>query len=514
MRAVVLIVCLLSAVVVGAAYHYRNSWYGGSWLASWVERGPAALRGTGERDASGDDTTALDVSPPSAAPTQDRPADDPPPAPAGSMPQRVAAALAESGVAPAVTAASAPPLDEDSEGQPPPSADRSRLTTEVAKAVKATSGLAPTGAGGEPTSVAVMEGVADVVGEAVGTALADTVSEDEAPALAETVARAVAEAIAATPSEATEQEVADAVAHAVERVVAEKQAERYIARITEPDTGPVAVERADHFVTQDQVISLLPEASLEATTLGALTQDPELDLDAPITVVHDVEQIEMTTPEKLIAAASGELDRPVRLLVGEEIEEITIGQVIERYSGDTERPIAMVQIARHYEITTPGELAEDASITLEQPLTIVRRPYRLESATVAELLRRKTEVDPDTVFYIRTVTDADVQGIWGIVYNSLVENYALGMRLRHGDQVQTYRIDIPPDADELLADRSSSYLGRLIDAKTSQSYVYNFMENRMGRNPDRIVPGQEIVIIDFQPEELIDIYKHFLEVEG
>ena len=32
--------------------------------------------------------------------------------------------------------------------------------------------------------------------------------------------------------------------------------------------------------------------------------------------------------------------------------------------------------------------------------------------------------------------------------------------------------------------------------------------------PDYIVPGQEIVIIDFQPEELIGIYKHFLAIQG
>ena len=36
----------------------------------------------------------------------------------------------------------------------------------------------------------------------------------------------------------------------------------------------------------------------------------------------------------------------------------------------------------------------------------------------------------------------------------------------------------------------------------------------MGQNPDRIVPGQEIVIIDFKPEELIAIYRHFIELRG
>ena len=67
---------------------------------------------------------------------------------------------------------------------------------------------------------------------------------------------------------------------------------------------------------------------------------------------------------------------------------------------------------------------------------------------------------------------------------------------------------------ELLEDRSSSYLGKMIDDKTKESYVYNFKENRMGRNPDEIHPGQEIVIVNFKPQELIDIYQHFIDRDG
>lgn len=504
MRALVLIACLLCAVVVGAAYHYRGSWYDGSWLESWVQRGPSFSRSveqTRQDDGSqGSKSEHAGIGAP--APSAD------------SMPERVAAVLAASGVV-------APAPDTDTEtasaagGEQSPSQAhaperRARLAAEVARAVKAEVDLAAGRDEPDPASQRTVEAVANVVGDAVGTALADTVSEDETSRVADAVASAVAEAVTATGADATEQEVADAVAHAVESVVAEKQAEHYIARITTPAAEPVSVEHADQFVTQDQVISLLPEASLEVTTLDALTADPDLGLDTPITVVREVEQIEMTTPEKLIAQAGGELDRPVRILVGDEIQELTVQQVIQRHAGNTEQPIAMVRIARHYQVTTPGELAADASLAPSEPLTVVKRPYHLESATVAELLRQKLEIHPDTLFYIRTVQDSDVQGIWGIVFDSLVENFARGMSIRHGDRVETYRVEIPRDADELMSDRSSSFLGRMIQEKTMQSHVYNFRENRMGRNPDRIFPGQEIVIIDFQPQELIGIYKHFL----
>ena len=36
----------------------------------------------------------------------------------------------------------------------------------------------------------------------------------------------------------------------------------------------------------------------------------------------------------------------------------------------------------------------------------------------------------------------------------------------------------------------------------------------MGRNPDQIFPGHEIIIVDFAPEELIGIYKHFVNERG
>ena len=103
----------------------------------------------------------------------------------------------------------------------------------------------------------------------------------------------------------------------------------------------------------------------------------------------------------------------------------------------------------------------------------------------------------------------DEQGIWGIVQFGLIENFARGMAVRRGEEIETYTVQIPKDADERLDDQSSSFLGRLIDRKTKDSYVYNYRENRMGRNPDTIYPGQEIVIINFEPGELEAIFEHF-----
>ncbi len=110
--------------------------------------------------------------------------------------------------------------------------------------------------------------------------------------------------------------------------------------------------------------------------------------------------------------------------------------------------------------------------------------------------------------------DTDDQGIWGIIHDGITSNFAQGMAIRRGKELNTYKVDIPRDADELLQDQSSSFLGKLIHKKTADSHVYNLKKNRMGKNPHQITAGQEIVIINCEPEELIGIYKHFVAKQG
>jgi len=289
----------------------------------------------------------------------------------------------------------------------------------------------------------------------------------------------------------------------------EKEAELYIAKLTEPDPDPVAVEKADHFITKDQMIALLPEGSAEETTLEELAADPTLSPDTPITVVKEVEQIEMTTPERIIAEAGGDLTKKIKILDDGKVKEATAGEVLEEYRKKPKQEIAVIKTVEYFEVTTPKEVANDPSITPGATLKIIRKPYRLEAATLEDLLREQEELTPDSIFYVRTVRETDAQGIWGIVHHGIIDNFARGMAIRRGEQINTYRVEIPVNADERLDDQTSSFLGRLIHDKAVRSYVYNFKRNRMGRNPDHVNPGQEIVIINFEPEELTDIYKHF-----
>ena len=358
------------------------------------------------------------------------------------------------------------------------------------------------------------------------------------------------------------------------------EAKQYVETLTATTPPTIPVDKADHFVTQDSVVGLVPEDSIESTTVGDLADDDTLTPDTPITIVREVEQIETAVPEQLIADSGGDLDRPLRIVVtyddtqridepsstdedaaeqsgatpdviaedtsepiattqnvaaedtsapiaatkiaaaedatapeaGEQsgVEEITVREALERMRTEPEKPLSIVKTVRHFEVMTLRELL-DSERDDGAFLNVVLQPYRIEAATLADLLRLHTTESPDTISYLHTVQPTDEQGIWGIVQFGLIENFARGMAVRRGEKIETYTVQIPRDADERLEDRSSSYLGKLIDRKTKESYVYNYRENRMGRNPDTIYPGQEIVIINFEPGELEAIYEHFAD---
>ena len=387
-------------------------------------------------------------------------------------------------------------------------------------------------------------------------------------------------------------------------------AKQYVETLTATTPPTIPVDKADHFVTQDSVVTMVPEDSIESTTVGDLADDDTLTPDTPITVVREVEQIETAVPEQLIADSGGDLDQPLRIVVkyddtqvidepsgtdedaaeqeetsqgiiaedtsepsaatqnlaaedtsepsaatqnvaaedtsepstttqnvaaedtsepsattqnvaaedtsarGTEerdgVEQITVREALERMRTEPEKPLSIVRTVRHFEVMTLRELL-DSQEDDNAFLKVVLQPYRIEAATLADLLRLHETRSPDTISYLHTVQPTDEQGIWGIVHFGLIENFARGMAVRRGEEIETYTVQIPSDADERLEDRSSSFLGKLIDRKTKESYVYNYRENRMGRNPDTIYPGQEIVIINFEPGELEAIYEHFAD---
>ena len=308
------------------------------------------------------------------------------------------------------------------------------------------------------------------------------------------------------------------------------EAKQYVETLAAAAPQTIPVDKAAHFATREQVLSLVPEDTIERVSVAELAKDDTLAAEAPITVVREVEQtVKTAVPEQLVAESGGDLDTRVRVLTraedspddterneagqeiaagSETVEKITVREALERLLAEPEKPISIIKTVRYFEVMTLRELLGTEGDT-DTLLDVVKRPYRIETATLADLLERQKAENPDSIFYLHTVRPTDEQGIWGIVQFGLMDNFARGMAIRRGEDTETYTVRIPRDADERLHDQSSSFLGKLIDRKTKESFVYNFREDRMGRNPDRIHPGQEIVIINFDPQELVSIYRHF-----
>lgn len=289
-----------------------------------------------------------------------------------------------------------------------------------------------------------------------------------------------------------------------------EEAERYIEEITERKDKPLEVDRADDFIRADEPITLMPKKEFQERTLSELRR--ELDPGSALTILRQQEQVELSTPKELLAEHGGNLDTKVKFLEGGQIREITVGAIAEQRSPDAS--ISIIRSVEHLEVTTVQELIDNDTIVDSTPLKVISEPYRLQSTTVGELLMGEQAVSDEYVFYVRNVAEEDTRGLWGIVHNGLVKNFASGIAIRRGEEIRNYQIEIPPGADARLEDLSSSYLGKMIDRKTRESYVYNYQKGSMGRNPDLILPGQEIVIVGFKPEELVEIYEHFVTRSG
>ncbi len=93
----------------------------------------------------------------------------------------------------------------------------------------------------------------------------------------------------------------------------------------------------------------------------------------------------------------------------------------------------------------------------------------------------------------------------GIIQSGLIHTFAQGIQL----DSSLISATIPKSADERLTNSTSSFLGAILDRKVKDTYVYNFEKGILGRNPDLINPGQELIIVTFTNAELISIYNHF-----
>ena len=140
----------------------------------------------------------------------------------------------------------------------------------------------------------------------------------------------------------------------------------------------------------------------------------------------------------------------------------------------------------------------------QQKMLSVGQLPQADQIKLQELLNNP-DTAADTLFYIHGVSDADKQGLWGIIQSGLIDTFARGIQLKNR-QLST---NIPQIADERMANSTSSFLGSILDEKVKDTYVYNYAKGVLGHNPNLINPGQELIIVSFTQNELVKIYDHF-----
>ena len=153
------------------------------------------------------------------------------------------------------------------------------------------------------------------------------------------------------------------------------------------------------------------------------------------------------------------------------------------------------------------ELAQNAkSVKVGKAQNAVSTQSEKNRIKLKELLN-DTDSDKKRIFYLHAVNATDEQGIWGIIQKGLTGTFSKGISLSQANG--TIRTLIPDDADEMLSNKNSSFLGKLLNYKVLTTYVYNYEKGNIGKNPDYIKPGQQLIIVTFTEEELMSIYQHF-----
>ena len=142
----------------------------------------------------------------------------------------------------------------------------------------------------------------------------------------------------------------------------------------------------------------------------------------------------------------------------------------------------------------------------DNSLPTLQNSGALHQIKLKELLDQ-SDSNGKRIFYIHAVNTNDRQGIWGILQQGLTDTFAKGITLPDKDKL--IKATIPLEADETLANRKSSFLGKLLHNKVTTTHIYNFRQGLLGKNPDLITPGQQLLIVSFTEDELLKVYQHY-----
>ncbi|EPJ55513.1 MAG: hypothetical protein OFPI_03160 [Osedax symbiont Rs2] len=299
------------------------------------------------------------------------------------------------------------------------------------------------------------------------------------------------------------------------------------------DTQAVAIEQA----AKQATLEIKPTSTAQLNTnapVQSVTTIPAPTIQAMPTVTTLAPKviIEPVTTSKTVENAPT-TDTSILTTLKKNIEEISdikVADLVNLVSKDQpkEKPVAVITpVAEIVAVTTSASSEPDLSVVNAadankliskatsqsgtEPM-IAKAPAAVTNQSEKNRIKLRellsdTESNNKRIFYLHAVNPSDEQGIWGIIQTGLTGTFSKGITLAQADG--KIRALIPQDADEILSSKKSSFLGRLLNYKVLTTYVYNYEQGNIGKNPDFIRPGQQLIIVTFTEEELMSVYNHF-----
>jgi hypothetical protein len=267
-------------------------------------------------------------------------------------------------------------------------------------------------------------------------------------------------------------------------------------------------EAQGEFVRHDGTIAI-PRLEHRTTTIGELQQDKTLAADTPLTL-HFIEQERTETSLEQLAKDSDDHQQIITIEHSDGSQvTASLAELLKKEELDIAAAVTLIKEQNRTQQLTAGELA-NTDIDVSQQVTATIN-HGSEELSVKDIIKTG-ELPDNALFYLHRVTEADIQGLWGIIQQGLIHRFRQGLSLEGiASNRDLVRVTIPADADEPLPTGLSSFLGRILSQKVESSYIYNFSTQTMGHDPNLIHPGQQLILIHFKPNELKRIYLFFAE---
>lgn len=291
-----------------------------------------------------------------------------------------------------------------------------------------------------------------------------------------------------------------------QQAITEKEAEQFVDHL-----GSRAVTldgKQGEFVRKDGTI-VIPKVEKRDTTIGQLLADKSLSPDTSVTIEYTETEKQQTTIQALDDSTEDKNTIVTIEKADGSQQQSPLIDLINDNNVDKNAQITVINKQAIQKKTTIGQLSQSE---LSPKQTIHAEIDRGSIELSVNDIVKSGGLDDNALFYLHRVTEADRQGLWGIIQSGLIQRFRQGLPLEGiGINKDLVRVTIPADADEPLPTGLSSFLGKILNNKVESSYIYNYTTSTMGHNPDLIYPGQQLILIHFSNDELKQIYQFFAD---